>query len=213
MENKYQAVTKTARMFFYILLMGTPCLVRAQKPDLRFQHINALQGLSHGFTRQIIQDHEGYMWFATADGLNKYDGYKMTVYRNDPDDPHSITANDVLTLFEDSRRNLWVGTNKGLNVYVRDQDHFASVGEIGDAFITGTLEDGHGDVWISTRKELYKYDAAQRRFARFPLSGPATSSIALLFEDRRGTFWLGTFGGWPCWTGLPTRCGRNPTSR
>ncbi len=195
MENQYQAVTKTARMFFYILLMGTHCLVRAQKPDLRFQHINALQGLSHGFTRQIIQDHEGYMWFATADGLNKYDGYKMTVYRNDPDDPHSLTANDVLTLFEDSRRNLWVGTNKGLNVYVRDQDHFASVGEIGDAFITGTLEDRNGDVWVSTRKELYQYDRAQRRFARFPFLGAAKGNIACLFEDRRGTFWLGTFGG------------------
>ena len=198
MENTTQSGMKPVRAFFCLFLSCLFSLLQsrvcAQRPDLRFQHINALKGLSHGFTRKIIQDHEGYMWFATADGLNKYDGYKMTVYRHNPDDARSITSNDVLTLFEDSRRTLWVGTGKGLNRYVRDLDAFVPVPEIGDAFITSLLEDRNGDFWVSTRKELYRYDRQRGRFSRFPLPAKGIT-IACLFEDRRGTFWIGTFGG------------------
>jgi ligand-binding sensor domain-containing protein/signal transduction histidine kinase/DNA-binding response OmpR family regulator len=198
MENTNPSGMKPVRAFVCILFSSLFCLlpsrVCAQKPDLRFGHINALKGLSHGFTRKITQDHEGYMWFATADGLNKYDGYKMTVYRHDPDDARSLTSNDVLTLFEDSRQALWVGTSKGLNRYVRDRNHFVPVPEIGDAFITSALEDRNGNLWVSTKKELYRYDRQRGRFARFPLRTEAMT-IACLFEDRRGTFWIGTFAG------------------
>ncbi len=118
----------------------------------------------------------------------------MTVYRNSPDNPTSLTSNDVLTLFEDSDHNLWVGTNKGLNLYVRDKDQFIQFQEIGDAFITSFLEDSRHNFWVSTRKELYTFDKQKRHFTRFPLSGKEIS-IACLFEDSQHTFWIGTFDG------------------
>lgn len=87
-------------------------------------HINSTHGLSQNHGMAIIKDYKGFMWFGTLDGLNKYDGYKITVYKNIPNDPFSISSNEIWALLQDSENNLWVGTNHGLNVYDREKDRF-----------------------------------------------------------------------------------------
>ena len=86
---------------------------------LNMETFTIKDGLSQGMVRSMIQDKEGYMWFATKDGLNKYDGYHVTVYRNDSKNPLSLPDNYITKLAEDDNGNLWVGTStKGLFLFI-----------------------------------------------------------------------------------------------
>jgi len=85
--------------------------------QLKFKHITSEEGLSTNFVKCISQDQLGFMWFGTQDGLNKYDGYQMKVFKNDPTNPNSISCSDV-TALKDVRANLMlVGTREGLNFF------------------------------------------------------------------------------------------------
>ena len=64
------------------------------------------------------------MWFATEEGLNKYDGYKFEIYRNDRDNPHTISANYVTAVYEDTHGNMWAGTTNGLNKFNKKEGTF-----------------------------------------------------------------------------------------
>ncbi|MCB9341331.1 MAG: response regulator [Lewinellaceae bacterium] len=82
------------------------------------EHITIADGLSQGMIFDILQTQDGFIWVATKDGLNRYDGYNFKVFLNDPFDPFSIAENAVTSLFEDSKGRLWVGLqNKGVDVY------------------------------------------------------------------------------------------------
>src|SRR6516164_7853939 len=90
-----------------------------------YESISVAQGLSQGMVFDILQDKEGFIWVATKNGLNRYDGYSFTVFTNDPYNQHSLSSNTVLTLFEDSKGRIWVGTeNAGLNVYDKRTGEF-----------------------------------------------------------------------------------------
>lgn len=83
------------------------------------------QGLSQGFVSSIIQDKEGFVWFATNDGLNKYDGYKVTVYRNNPNDPFSLPDNMISGIVEDEHENFWVAIRaKGMYLFDKRTERF-----------------------------------------------------------------------------------------
>ena len=83
------------------------------------------QGLSQGLINCIYQDKEGYMWISTMDGINRYDGYKITVFRYDPKDPYSLPDNFVNATLEDDNGNFWVGTNsKGLFLFDKKTERF-----------------------------------------------------------------------------------------
>ncbi len=101
---------KSSALGFLLLILSTISIhsAYAQKSDLKFNHINSLDGLSHGSVSCIIQDYQGFMWFGSADGLNRYDGYNITVYKHDSQDSSSLSNSDIVTLFEDSENNLWV---------------------------------------------------------------------------------------------------------
>lgn len=91
----------------------------------KFEQFGAKQGLSQGFVRWVIQDREGYMWFCSKDGLNKYDGYRVTVYRHDPADTYSLPDNYVTRIEEDDNGNFWVGTDtKGLCLFDKKSERF-----------------------------------------------------------------------------------------
>src|SRR4051794_33922713 len=81
--------------------------------NLAFQPLTINDGLSQGMVNWILQDHYGFMWFATKDGLNRYDGYHFTVFRHDARDSTTIADNFVQSMFEDSKGRLWVGTASG----------------------------------------------------------------------------------------------------
>lgn len=101
-------------LFLSLLLLIHPNSL-GQK-STRYERLTTASGLSQSTINKIIQDKKGFLWFATADGLNRYDGYSFTVYRNDPNDNKTLSGSDISTVCEDDEGNLWVGTrNAGLN--------------------------------------------------------------------------------------------------
>ena len=81
--------------------------------DLKFTHLTTNDGLSQGYVTAILQDRRGFMWFATRDGLNRYDGNTFVVYKNNPNDPGSLSSNFIQDLIEDDHGYLWIATNTG----------------------------------------------------------------------------------------------------
>ena len=92
---------------------GQPPLPLSAGQHLRFDRISLEQGLSQSTVFCMIQDSQGFMWFGTEDGLNKYDGYSFTVYKHDPEDPNSLGGNWIQAILEDSSGTLWIGTREG----------------------------------------------------------------------------------------------------
>lgn len=103
------------RVYFFCLLISFK-LSNAQEIDF-VQHIGIDRGLSNNAVTCMYQDHNGFMWFGTYDGLNQYDGYSFKIFRNIIGDSSSIGDNHINSIAGDGNHNLWVGCEKGLYVY------------------------------------------------------------------------------------------------
>lgn len=199
----YSFMKKTLPFFLFILL-STAFHAVAQSPlgaSLRFGRITVEKGLSHGSVVCIFQDSQGFLWFGTEDGLNKYDGYSFDIYKNDPTNERSISNNNVRCLFEDSRNDLWIGTDNGLNKYVRANGSFKRyISKQGDNtslsnnLITSITEDKNGKLWIGTSNGLHIFDTGTEKFTVVPSRGAGITSpvISVLLAASNGTIWAGT---------------------
>jgi len=93
--------------------------------DIKFELLTAKDGLSNSYVNCLVQDQIGFIWFGTDDGLNRYDGYEIKVYRNIPGDSSSLSDNVVWSLLEDHSGFMWIGTKGGkLNRYDPYLDKF-----------------------------------------------------------------------------------------
>jgi signal transduction histidine kinase/DNA-binding response OmpR family regulator/ligand-binding sensor domain-containing protein len=108
-----------------LLSFFLPCLAYSQDKEIRFEKITMEDGLSQSTGNCILKDKKGYMWFGTALGLNRYDGYQFKVFKNTPDDTTSLSSNYISCLYEDRDSVLWVGTfTGGINKFNRDKEIF-----------------------------------------------------------------------------------------
>src|SRR4051812_7941501 len=107
---------KNKLLLLFCCLFAFSHLLWSQQKDCKFEAIPLEQGLSNKAIPQIIEDPQGFLWFATQDGLNKYNGYEFKVYQNDPSDATTISNNNIFSLIRDKEGYLWLGTeNGGLN--------------------------------------------------------------------------------------------------
>ena len=112
-------------IFFFIFFFSTLIISQTTNTNkVNFSKLSVQDGLSNIFVNSIIQDQYGFMWFGTIDGLNRYDGENIKVYKNDLAIPTSLSNNIIFSLFEDSKGILWIATNNGLNRYNRKNDSF-----------------------------------------------------------------------------------------
>ena len=95
---------------FFLLVHFLGIGLQAQQNNYQFERLTINDGLSQSNAQQIIQDKEGFMWIATQDGLNQFDGYDFTVYRNDPNDNNSISGNRIESIIEDNQGTIWIAT-------------------------------------------------------------------------------------------------------
>jgi hypothetical protein len=143
--------------------------------DLRFTHLTTNDGLSQGYVTAILQDRRGFMWFATRDGLNRYDGNTFVVYKNSPNDPGSLSANFIQDLIEDDHGDLWIATNAGVNKFdptteraTRYLHDPANPHSIGGVYVTSIARDSHGCLWFGTADSgLDKLDPTTGRFTHY----------------------------------------------
>ncbi|MCE9538211.1 MAG: hypothetical protein K8R85_03210 [Bacteroidetes bacterium] len=114
---------RVALFLFVIIHISQPPLLISQ--IAKFGHLSVDQGLSQNSVGSIVQDYNGFMWFATADGLNRYDGYTFRIFKNDPKDTNSIYSNNIHCLYLDKDSILWLGFNNGrIDCFNSKTNHF-----------------------------------------------------------------------------------------
>ncbi len=173
--------------------------------NIRFSQIGIENGLSQSVIHCILQDRQGFMWFGTQDGLNRYDGHSFRVFRSDPGDFYGLNDIWINVLFEDSRGNIWIGTRQGgLNRYDPLTGRFTHF--VNDPLIQSSLsnnsvnaiqEDDQGYLWIGTDQGLDRFHPETGTFKHFYLNpagidAPLDEQISSLYKAGNGILWIGT---------------------
>src|SRR3984957_8181553 len=158
---------------------------------IRFTRLSTDQGLSQTKVNQIVQDDQGFMWFATQYGLNRYDGYNFKLFVHDPKNPKSLNGVYVRTLFKDRDGELWVGCDQFLNKFNRATETFTRYPV---PFVENISQDRAGTLWLATVKGLYSLDPATgtiRHYAHNP-NDPSSlgNNVKSSGEDKEGRFWV-----------------------
>ncbi|GAB2979378.1 hypothetical protein GCM10027049_13320 [Mucilaginibacter puniceus] len=178
------------------------------QPNINITTLNGINGLSQNTINSLYKDHYGFMWFGTQDGLNKYDGYKVTVYKHNIHNPQSLPANHITAICEDKYGNLWVGTRTaGISRFDRSRDIFlnfknsaSNLASISSNSVTAVYKDKSSNLWIGTANGLNLFDAKSGKFKRYTsiAKDPTTLSdktVTAIFEDAQQRLWIGTSHG------------------
>ena len=191
--------------FFIILITCVLLNAFGGTPDFRFMHIGQDDGLSQNSANCIIQDSRGYIWVATFDGLNRFDGEEFKVYRNDPFDPESLIDSGVTWLAPAANGSIWIATREGLdhfNPQTKEFTHFThdpdNPHSLSDNFIYFVMVDSQETLWIATDKGgLNQLNVGSTQFIHYthtPENPHSLDSnlIYSVYEDSQGMIWVGT---------------------
>ncbi|WP_152593773.1 EAL domain-containing protein [Thalassotalea sp. ND16A] len=168
----------------------------SSQTPIKFQQLSIEQGLSQSTVYSIAQDQQGFIWLATQDGLNKYDGYDFTYYRNVLNTQDSLLNNLVRVVFVDSQNTLWVGTQGGLSKYNPLLDKFDNqYTNLKETAIWNIYEDKDQNLFVSTSTELFRLNKQSNRFIRvnFRNFSKSIKEIKSIFQDSQQRYWIGTF--------------------
>ena len=210
-DHSFQTEQKTVENLATLAKKPTPEVLRARDPGkfTKFKHITSEDGLPGDRVYSVVQDRDGFMWFAMNGGLIRYDGNGVKVFYNDPDDPHSISSNLLRNLFIDHTGTLWIGSwADGLNKYDPTTESFTRYRHnsedphsISSNSIRSIGEDSERNLWIGTvRGGVNKFDRDTGKFTRYK-HDPAdphsliNNDVLEIYTDRSGILWLGTYGG------------------
>lgn len=176
----------------------------SQSKEFVFERFSLEQGLSQSSVTAIYQDSKGFLWFATGNGLNKYDGYSFKIYKHNSKNSYSLSNDMINGITEDNEGNLWVSTEDGLNKFNPQREKFTRYkNEEGENHlsynrINPVYADNEGAVWIGTLGGgLNKY--SYNKFS-FPVyfeneENESANYITDIFEDSKGILWIGSYGG------------------
>lgn len=194
----------------YWLLFQICCLtfhLYPQQQDIKFDHLTMEDGLSNNIVIDIAQDKKGFIWIGTQDGLNRYDGHKLTIYRNDPNDSLSLSNNSILALYTDHAGILWVGTQyNGLCRYDSNRDvfiHYPHIKKDASSLISNWVlkiyETSQKVLWVGSDSGLNRYNREGDNFTRYypdeNKEGIETNVnwVQAITEDDTGRLWIGSY--------------------
>jgi streptogramin lyase len=193
-------------VFFYFLIFYL-CFASGLNAKIHFEKISLAQGLSQSIVETIIQDKNGFIWIGTEDGLNRFDGYKFDVFKENQYKPGSLTHDNILALLEGRNGMIWVGTfYGGLNRF--DPFTEKSIGyrfnaddkkSISSNVVRTLFEDKQGSLWIGTDNGLNKLNQVTGELMRysqldFNFEAPGLGEIFDICEDSMGNLLIATNG-------------------
>ena len=188
--------------YLYFLLLLFTCPTVFSQSNIVFKQFFINEGLSNNSINAIVQTRDGFLWIATKDGLNRYDGQNFKVFKNKYSDSTSIPENYVMSLAESSEGVLWVGTwGGGLVSYNPVDESFISFRKdrVKDDFIQCIFEDSKKNIWYGTTEgglfcldpgsgKTENYSKKKDESGSFP-----SNNITSIIEDNSHHFWIGTW--------------------
>jgi len=189
-------------------VMGGCCVALGQLHDVRFERLSIEEGLSQASVYAILQDRYGFVWLGTQDGLNRFDGQDITVFKHTQFDSTSLVDNNVRDLAEDHLGDIWIGTRNGLSRFHLATETFKSYqkdttaeGSISDNEIQAIYQDRSQRLWIGTSNGgLNLFQPEQQRFASFQHNPAKPNSLSHnrirdILQGKNGEIWVATLGG------------------
>jgi signal transduction histidine kinase/ligand-binding sensor domain-containing protein len=189
------------QLIIFLLLQAISLLSFSQNSNIKFTRLTTSDGLSQNSVFATVKDYRGFMWFATDEGLNKYDGYKFTVYKHDAQNKESISNSSLYSVFEDAAHNLWVLTAEGLDRFDRITEKFIhyNTAEKGVPF-RSIFQDSLKRIWLGSAEGFYLFDPEKKTFRSFKNSVTNINSLGDNYVykitcDNFGDLWIGTRKG------------------
>ncbi|WP_281643959.1 hybrid sensor histidine kinase/response regulator transcription factor [Bacteroides zoogleoformans] len=184
------------KLILVIMTLTVVCVSVVASADFRFRHFSVENGLSSNAVRAIIQDKHGFMWFGTDDGLNRYDGINVKVYKSDPQG-----QNDYISALYDAGDRIWVGTDKGLLTYDYETESLRTFnvatlrGIIPKTTVSCIAEDKDGNLWFSTVGQgVFRYNAHKSCLEQYEFQ-EANNLVAAVMVDADNQIWAVTNWG------------------
>ncbi len=195
---------KSIKSFLWVCFCALCFLAKGQQTQ-RFDRLSTASGLSQSTVFKIIQDKRGFLWFATADGLNRYDGHSFVIYRHDPGNANTLSGSDISSLAEDADGNLWVAArSSGLNKIdlktgkiIRFTQKYQGI-DFSSITISSLLKvDNHRIFAAAVGIGLLVFDTQSNKFlsSESEITQPLVKDAVRLYKHSNGSIWLGTKTG------------------
>ena len=136
-----------------------------------FRHYTNDSGLSNNTVMAGIQDRRGFMWFATKEGLNRFDGTQFRIFSHNQTASNSLPHNFILSLCEDNEGWIWIGTARGICYYLPDNDYFGTIENENfqiDRAVVDIAADNQNNIWLATFSGTYKYNKQTTQLTYYP---------------------------------------------
>lgn len=162
-----------------------------------FEWIDRSSGLSNLSVSAIIQDKDGFLWFGTQGGLNRYDGRQFLTYTNDPYDSTGLIHNLIQTMYYDTEAHaIWIGTYQGLTRFDIATDTFKNYtmedNGLSNSVVVAIEKDQAGNIWVGTLDGLNRIDAVTDQLTKYEVAGKVVRD---LLTDSTGKLWIGSYEG------------------
>ncbi len=203
------------KKYFLLLLILFSTIVFGQYNNLRFENLDTFNGLSSSTCLEIFEDKEGFLWFGTIDGLNKYNGYEFEIFRSALNNKNSISNNRISAIEEDAKGYLWIGTNNGLNLFNKETNCFTRINLYSQLSLSNNLQKIINDLlydastntlWVATnigviKIDLNAYDIDKENFEfSYYINDPSNfnsidnNRVNVIVKDEHNSIWISTNG-------------------
>lgn len=188
----------------WLLLALLPAARALALGDLLFERIGDADSIPDNNVTALAQDHAGFLWIGTPNGLIRFDGYRYTRYLRDPQDPHSLGGVFIRALLVAADGRLWIGTDAdGVSVLDPASGRFLNLrhdpqdpGSLAHDQVRALAQSADGSIWLGTRAGLQRWEASAGRFQGQPaLGGGGDQRVYALAADAAGQLWIGAWSG------------------
>ncbi len=206
-----RAIKLFTRSIAHLIVVLFSCSLSAEELpiDIRFTHMISSKEDVVGEILVLHQDKFGFIWLGGKDGLARFDGYEYEIFRLDLNDPFSISNNVVNAIAEDDEGNLFLGTNKGLNHFIRETKHFIRYEHDPKNLATMdhpriiSLHKEKNILWIGTDNGLNSFDIQSKQFVRYPRNedenGLVSRYVLGIESDGKDTLYISSGWGFKAW--------------
>src|SRR3984957_20522026 len=156
------------KLISLIVIVTVQMSGRVSAQPYYFNHYQVENGLSNNSVECSIQDDDGFLWFGTINGLNRFDGYTFKTFYNDPGDSTSIGSNLVRCLYTDTHGIIWVWTNKAVYPFNTISEKFKPIPSLPKGNTTQIISDAKGSFWVIINSSVYSYQPETGKVKLYP---------------------------------------------